>query len=129
MSNINKPKFSLGAPKAKMTEGEAALKKLEEVQDWAIEEKLGQFEASAAPSSKAAPWRDVAGYTREETDELSHRLSLDIPLELYLRMKWLGLLSRKNRRAGNKMTITDITIAALDKHTKDLIKKTGDFDL
>lgn len=71
------------------------------------------------------PWREGINLTGDELKTLTEKVSMNIPLELILRLDYILHHDKKNRILGKKLNKTTMYIEAIDKYTESKLKKMG----
>ncbi|MBF7690855.1 hypothetical protein [Acinetobacter pollinis] len=74
------------------------------------------------------PWRDGINLTGDELKTITEKVSMNMPLELLLRLDYILQHDKKNRILGKKLNKTTMYIEAIDKYTETKLKKMG-FDV
>lgn len=71
------------------------------------------------------PWREGINLTGDELKTLTEKVSMNMPLELLLRLDYILQHDKKNRILGKKLNKTTMYIEAIDKYTETKLKKMG----
>lgn len=74
------------------------------------------------------PWREGINLTSDELKTITEKVSMNMPLELLLRLDYILQHDKKNRILGKKLNKTTMYIEAIDKYTETKLKKMG-FDV
>lgn len=74
------------------------------------------------------PWRNGINLTADELKTITEKVSMNMPLELLMRLDYILQHDKKNRILGKKLNKTTMYIEAVDKYTETKLKKMG-FDL
>lgn len=74
------------------------------------------------------PWREGINLTGDELKTITEKVSMNMPLELLLRLDYILQHDKKNRILGKKLNKTTMYIEAIDKYTETKLKKMG-FDV
>ncbi|MEB5477851.1 hypothetical protein [Acinetobacter pollinis] len=71
------------------------------------------------------PWREGINLTGDELKTITEKVSMNMPLELLLRLDYILQHDKKNRILGKKLNKTTMYIEAIDKYTETKLKKMG----
>ncbi|ENV46222.1 hypothetical protein P255_02997 [Acinetobacter brisouii CIP 110357] len=74
------------------------------------------------------PWREGTPLTADELKAITEKVSMNLPLELLMRLDFILQHDKKNRLLGKKINKTTLFTEALDQYTKSKLKKLG-FDV
>lgn len=74
------------------------------------------------------PWREGINLTSDELKTITEKVSMNMPLELLLRLDYILQHDKKNRILGKKLNKMTMYIEAIDKYTETKLKKMG-FDV
>lgn len=85
-------------------------------------------EQQTNPVENKKPWRDGMNLSGDELKSLTEKVSMNMPLELLLRLEYILQHDKKNRILGKKLNKTTMYIEAIDKYTETKLKKMG-FDV